>query len=189
MQQRQTYRPKSRTRLALAAALAVVAGMAVAADPPKTQASPTAQAVVDFAGKLREAFPLGLWQGRFTEVGKDGKPRLISDAPQCLVAKDREELIAEITDPMIKLAANGKCTHEGSGPGSLALNLRCTSPEGKVLVVETTGSYGPEGMEFRMRLSGEGPEAPPPYEFNARGHRTGDCPPPPNAKPGAKPAP
>lgn len=166
------------TCLALTATLLAVSATAA----PKTQATPTAQAVQDFAGKLRDAFPLGLWQGRFTQVDKNGNARVISDDTQCLTLKDREDLIAEITDPMLKFASSGQCTHESSGPGSLALDLRCTSSTGKVLTIRTTGSYGPEGMQFQMRVTGEGGETPPSFEFNAAGKRVGECPQTPPAK-------
>lgn len=178
-----------KTRAAgIALCVALLAAMAVAA-PPKTQPSPAARAVDDFVGKLREAFPLGMWQGRFTEVDKDGAPRLISDDPQCVAAKDREDLIAEITDPMVKLAASGKCTHEGSGPGSLMLGLRCTSDGGRVIAVSTSGTYGPDGMQFRMQLTGKGEGAPAAYEFNAEGRRVGECPQPAPTKPDKPKAP
>lgn len=171
---------RNATCFALAAAL--LAAAATAADP-KTQPTPAARAVQDFVGKLRDAFPLGLWQGRFTQVDKDGNARVISDDTQCLALKDREDLIAEITDPMLKFASSGKCTHEGSGLGSLVLGLRCTSPTGKILTIRTTGAYGPEGMQFQMRLTGEGGEAPPSFEFTAAGKRVGECPQAPPAKP------
>lgn len=167
---------------ALLAAGLLAAGATAAA--PKTQPNAAARAVQDFVGKLRDAFPLGMWQGRFTEVDKDGNARVISDDTQCLELKDREDLIAEITDPMLQFASSGKCTHESSGSGALVLGLRCTSSTGKILTIRTTGTYSPEGMQFQMRLTGEGPGSPPSFEFNAAGKRVGECPQAP-----AKPAP